>query len=109
MINITLYMILYVLFYNHILCGFPAVQIRKLSVPELLSGGEVTGTAIRKKFHTLWRQKTPKRILYYFGRFAQALRMTGINAGGMTPILGNGLLTVTLGDASNHTSLKGSF
>lgn len=47
--------------------------------------------------------------LYYFGRFAQALRMTGINVGGMTPIFGNGIFTVTPGDASNHTSLKGSF
>lgn len=46
---------------------------------------------------------------YFFGRFAHAVRMTGINFGGIMPILGNGIVTVTLGDVSNHTSLKGSF
>ncbi|AWX05140.1 hypothetical protein B9P84_20540 [Citrobacter braakii] len=38
MINIKSDMILCILFNYHILYGFPTVQIRKLSVPDLLSG-----------------------------------------------------------------------
>ena len=54
-------------------------------------------------------KKAAEEVFYFFGRFSQAVRITGINFGGIMPILGNGIFTVTPGDVSNHTLLKGSF
>ncbi|THA99829.1 hypothetical protein E6R39_22390 [Enterobacter hormaechei] len=60
MLNITFSMILCVWFYYHILCAFPAVQIRKLSK----SDNRVTNFARRASGDIFQRKKGPYRLLF---------------------------------------------